>query len=537
MRQYLFFVLFSVLLSATGLEAGTPPEFLWAKGTGGSSDDYGNAVAVDSVGNSVQAGSFTGTGSFLGTNLVSSGVDDIYLFKLNSNGALLWARRAGGSGSDEAYAVTLDSTGNAFVAGRFTGTAAFGSTNLVSAGTHDMFLAKYDVDGNFLWARRAGGTNTDYANGVSADANGNVFVTGVFSSAANFGGVTLTNAGNKDIFIAKYDGAGNFLWARRAGSTGTDVGFNVAADRFGNAYITGWFVFTANFGGANFTALGAQDAFLAKYDSAGNFLWLRQSGGSAAYDYGYSVAVDSAGNPHVSGSFRSTANFSGSSLTSSGSADIFLAKYSTNGTFLWAQKAGAPDASAPFKANDDEGYSVAVDGQGNAILTGYINGTANFSGTSISSISADQDIFIAKYSTNGTLSWVLRAGGSGGSDYGNSIALDANGNAYLTGAFYGAATFGTNNVTSVGLRDVYATKVSTMAVAATPPVISDVTDKILNEDAASGAIPFTVSDAETPAPNLIVAASASNSTLLPASSLVLGGSGGNRTLTITPPTN
>src|SRR5436190_21233088 len=105
------FLIMLLLVMSTILQAGVPPEFIWAKTAGSSSDDYGNAVAVDGAGNSVTVGSFSGTGNFLGTNLVSVGADDIFLLKLNSSGALVWAKRAGGSTSDEAYATALDADG------------------------------------------------------------------------------------------------------------------------------------------------------------------------------------------------------------------------------------------------------------------------------------------------------------------------------------------------------------------------------------------------------------------------------------------
>lgn len=532
------FISVCVFIASTfGLEANTPPEFLWAKVAGSSTDDFANGVAVDAAGNSVTVGSFWFTGNFLGTSLASSGADDIFLLKLNSSGAPVWAKRAGGTGADEAYATALDGAGNVYAAGRFTGTATFDTTNLVSAGTHDMFLAKYHANGNLLWARRAGGTDIDYANGVSTDSSGNVFVTGVFTGTANFGGTSLTSSGSKDIFIAKYDTAGNFLWARKAGGTGTDVSFSIATDGSGNAYTVGWFLSTATFSGTSVTALGTQDIFLAKYDGNGNFLWARQAGGSSAYNYGYSVTVDPSGNPCITGSFRSTANFNGTSVTSSGSADIFVAKYGSNGNFLWVQKAGAPDVSSPPKANDDEGYAVTTDSEGNIILTGYFNGTANFSGTNISSSSSYQDVFVAKYSAGGSLIWVRRAGGADGSDYGNSVAMDAGGNAYVPGVFYVSAALGTNNISSAGGRDIFVTKISTTTASSNSPTISDVTDKTFHEDTSSGAIPFIVNDVETPAANLVLSASASNPALLPPSNFVFGGSGTNRTLTINPASN
>ncbi len=520
-----WFLILSLLLAwLPELRAGTPPEFLWAKAGGSTSDDYGNSIAVDQNGNSIVTGRFTGTASFLGTNMVSSGLDEIYLMKLDSNGSRVWLKRAGGTNTDEAYSTTLDSLGNIYVAGRFASTANFGTTNLTSAGTHDMFLAKYDLNGNFLWARRGGGTNVDYANAVCTDTVGNVFVAGIFSSSATFGNTVLTSGGGRDVFVAKYDAGGNLVWANSFGSPSDDVGFSIAADNSGSVFVSGWLIGAVTFAGKVANSLGAQDIFLAKYDYNGIAQWLRRAGGSAAYDYCYSVAVDTLGNPYVCGSFRSTATFGNTNLTSSGSADIALAKYDTAGNFLWAQKAGS-------STGDDEAYGVAVDRVGNAFLTGYFRGTASFSGTNITS-SGQHDLFIAKYASNGTFRWIQKGGGTN-YDYGNSIALDSLGNAFVGGVFFSSASFGTNTATSAGGSDFLVTKLSTT----TRPLISDVGDQSLEQDGMGVVIPFNVSDLETPASNLVVAATSSNTSLVPISRLVFGGSGTNRTVSISPATN
>ena len=244
-------ILISFLLAAFVLQlhAGPPPEFLWAKSGGSTSDEYGNSIAVDAAGNSIITGRFTGSASFLGTNLVSSGQDEIFLMKLNSNGDRLWLRKAGGTNTDEAYCTALDSSGNVYIAGRFTSVATFGSTNLTSAGSHDMFLAKYDLNGNFLWARRGGGVNVDYANAVCTDSSGNVLVTGVFSSTATFGNSVLTSGGSKDAFVVKYDSAGNVLWANSFGGASDDSSFSIAADSAGNVFVSGWLIGSAVFAG------------------------------------------------------------------------------------------------------------------------------------------------------------------------------------------------------------------------------------------------------------------------------------------------
>src|SRR5687767_2168500 len=143
---------------------------------------------------------------------------------------LLWARRAGGLDSDTGYAVATDPSGNIYVAGAFYATNDFGPVKLVSAGLSDIFVAKYDADGNFLWARRAGGTSYDEARGVAVDGAGNACITGFFQLTANFAPTNLVSTGQSDVFVAKYDPAGNLQWARRAGGNDFEESHAIALD-------------------------------------------------------------------------------------------------------------------------------------------------------------------------------------------------------------------------------------------------------------------------------------------------------------------
>ena len=181
--------------------------------------------------------------------------------------------------------------------------------------------------GNHLWSKRFGGTSFDFGTSVAVDSAGNVLVTGEFNGTADFGGGGLTSAGNTDIFVAKYDAAGNHLWSKRFGGTNYDYGYSVAVDSAGKVLVTGYFSGTADFGGGGLTSAGQFDIFVAKYDAAANHLWSKRFG-EAGSDAGNSVAVDSGGNVLVTGSFEDTVDFGGGGLTSAGFADIFVAKFS-----------------------------------------------------------------------------------------------------------------------------------------------------------------------------------------------------------------
>jgi hypothetical protein len=313
-----------------------------------------------------------------------------------------WSRQIGTSSSDYSNAVAVDGSGNAYISGYTAG--SLGGTN---AGGIDAFLTKYDTSGNVLWTRQIGTSSSDYSSSVAADGSGNVYISGYTSGA--LGG---TSAGGVDAFLTKYDTSGNVLWSRQIGTSGGDYSKSVAVDGSGNVYISGYT--SGALGGTN---AGGNDAFLTKYDPSGNVLWSRQIGTSSS-DYGNAVAVDGSGNIYISG-------YTSGSLggTSAGGVDAFLTKYDASGNVLWSRQIGT--------SSSDYGRSVAVDGSGNAYLTGYTSGSLG--GTSAGGV----DAFLTKYDTLGNVLWSRQIGTSGG-DYSYSVAVDRSGNAYLSGSTDGS---------------------------------------------------------------------------------------------------
>ncbi len=434
----------------------------WLKPFGGTGTDVGRSVAVDEHGNVYMSGYFKGTVDFGGGDITSNGGSDIFLAKYSSDGTFLWVKTFGDTSDDVGYSVAVDSNDNAYVAGYFAGTVDFGGGTVTSSGPADIFLAKYSPDGTCLWVKFFGGTSDDIGFSVAVDRNGNAYVTGYFQGTADFGGGSVTSSGSYDVVIAKYSSTGTFLWAKTFGSTGADLGFSLAIDRNGNAYVTGYFQGTADFGGGSVTSNGAADIFVAKYSSTGTFLWAKTFGDTTASntsdDYGYSLAVDANENVYVSGFFNGTADFGGGSITSNGAADIFLAKYSSTGTFLWAKTFGDTTAS---NANDDYGSSLTVDANENVYITGFFNGTADFGGGDVSS-NGSSDIFVAKYSSGGTFLWAKTFGDTTASntstDQGMSVAVDASHNIYVTGFFNGTISTDSGTAVSSGAEDVFLIK-------------------------------------------------------------------------------
>jgi hypothetical protein len=336
--------------------------FVWAKRVGGTGSDSGYGIAIDSSGNAYITGEFQGTAVFGATTLTSAGYDDTYISKVDSGGNFLWAKRAGGTSSDRGWSIAVDSSGNAYVTGYFRDTAVFGATTLTSAGNSDIYVTKVDSGGNFLWAKRAGGTRDDYGNGIAVDSSGNAYITGYFVGTAVFGATTLTSEGGNDIYVAKVDSGGNFLWAKRAGGTSGNYGNGIAIDSSGNAYITGEFSGTAVFGATTLTSAGWDDIYVTKVDSGGNFLWAKRAGGTNS-DHGYGIALDSSGNAYITGYFYGTAIFGATTLTSVGSNDIYIAKVDSGGNFLWAKRAGGTSSDHGYGIALDSSGNAYITGQ------------------------------------------------------------------------------------------------------------------------------------------------------------------------------
>lgn len=309
---------------------------------------------------------------------------------------------------------------------------------------------------NWQWAKSAGATGSEATTGTVVDAGGNVYAVGWYTSATiTFGGTTLTNPGSftGDMFLTKYDAAGNVLWAKTFGGVDGEIGNAIAIDASGNVYVTGWFTSTAlvmdTYTISN-SGTASSDMFVAKVDPNGNTMWLKGANGSGG-DRGLGIAVDASGNVFVGGAFNSgSVNFGTGGLTNAGTntSDIFLVKYNSSGVAQWAQSAGG---SANDLAN-----GVAVDSIGNAYITGYFSSVNVNFGTGIinNNTTNTQDIFVTKYNGSGTAVWAQRAGGSM-DDYANAIAVKGN-RLYITGGFNSASiAVGTTtlNNSSAGTSD------------------------------------------------------------------------------------
>lgn len=427
----------------------------WSKHAGSAEDDRGRAIALDASGNVFATGDFRSTIDLGGGPMTAHKLwyqgqmpSDIYIVKYSPSGAHLWSTRIGGHGDDSGLAIAIDGGGNVLVAGFAGPNVDFGGGELPSAGSYDVFVAKYaGTDGHYLWAKRFGSATDEYPWALALDGSGNVFVTGEFTGTVDFGGGALTSAGDRDVFVAKFAGSnGQHVWSRRFGAALTDFGNGIAVDGSGNVFVTGAFKSTVDFGGGPLTSAGERDVFVAKYAGTnGGHLWSKRFGGTSV-DEGSGIAVDTAGNVAVTGAFIGSVDFGGGALTTpNAGSDIFLAEYSSLGAHRWSRRLGG--------TNGDMGRSVAIDGNGNVTLTGLFQSTVDFGGGALAS-AGSFDIVVGQYrGTDGQHLWSRRFGGTG-NDRCQGLASSA-GSVVMNGYFPGSVNFGDGLRTSAGYNDIF----------------------------------------------------------------------------------
>ena len=237
---------------------------LWSQHFGDSSDQSSYAIATDSSDNEIVTGGFDGKVNFGGEDLSSAGSWDIFVAKLDTAGNHLWSQRFGDSSDQSSSAIAVDSSDNAMVTGSFEGTINFGGDDLSSTGGYDVFVVNLDAVGNHLRSQRFGDSNDQYSWTIAVDSSDNALVAGPFQGTINFGGSDLPSAGSWDIFVAKLDANANHLWSQRFGDESDQHSWAIAVDSSDNALVAGPFQGTVNFGGDDLVSAGYYDVFVAK---------------------------------------------------------------------------------------------------------------------------------------------------------------------------------------------------------------------------------------------------------------------------------
>lgn len=345
-----------------------------------------------------------------------------------------------------------DSAGNSYVVGISDGLDTIDSFT-INTSNRTFFIAKFNSAGNTQWLKQAvcNGYSTASATGICSDNFGYFYITGSFSYTTAIGTQSLTtysggSNASDNMFIAKFDTAGNFYWAKKAGGSQGASGNGICTDNFGNIYVSGTFIDTAMFDNTALISKGNSDAFIAKYDSSGTLKWVKQVGGnSQSNQSGTSnagITSDKNNNIFISGIFSSdTIWFDTVALAKSGpigEESIYIAKYDSMGVFHWAKSGDA------LGSNNERCKTLKADKHGNVYITGAFYGTLNVDTLSItSSLPFNYLIFILKIDSTGNCLWLKKAGGIGSNIYNSAmkILIGSENKVYLVGGYDGTAYF------------------------------------------------------------------------------------------------
>ncbi|MDX2173170.1 MAG: T9SS type A sorting domain-containing protein [Bacteroidota bacterium] len=364
---------------------------LWSITIGSSSNDAGSDVVTDAAGNIYVCGIFTGTVDFdpsvTSVTLTSISVD-AFVAKYDPMGNLLFVRKIGGFNIDGANCLVLDNSGNIYVAGYFTNTADFdpglGTFNLsaTTSGINDIFVLKLNSLGNFVWAKKMGGTSSDTPFSIGLKSNGNVIVVGEYRGTCDFDpGVTTFNLisnGSSDAFISELDNFGNFVSALSYGSVGNDKLHSVTITSNDDVLLGGMFSGTVDIDPSatvyTLSSSGASDACILKLDNANNFNWALGFGGSNSTDVVTNIKTDASFNVIATGQYNGTVDFDPGVgtflLTSLGPSSGFILSISSDSNFLCAMSYG-------FSGNTVSPKGIALDPTGIFLHTVGSSGTSD----------------------------------------------------------------------------------------------------------------------------------------------------------------
>lgn len=474
----LLFLLSSFTAGEDFQKTNHAPTWTRAESFGGSGPDISSAVKSDTRGDQYVTGGFSSTARFGNKTFTSAGGTDIFLAKFGRSGELLWLIQAGGSGDDVGNDIALDREQNIYVAGSFTDSATFPSINgpsrTVTGAAETIFLAKYSPSGKLDWVQTGIGSSGGQNEAFGVDVNpetGAVFITGrgqendTFSSSD--GTVhTVPGVGSWHMFLVKYDHNGNFQWGQTNEAEANTVPHKVAADAHDNAYVTGWMEGTTTFhsnNGHDVTIDGfspfqttsdfPDDAFIAKYDAAGNAKWANHIGGYKGIAIDIAVSDRSEvsitgfignfpGSPEEAETIATSQpggkdiNLGGGQLTNPFNTDVFIATYNSAGVLLKALRFGG--------AQEEGGGGITYDHKGNLYVAGTFQNGIDVDGRSLTG-KKPFNLFVLKFkSGTGGLDWAKKADGAGQDEFEANprmLSVTQSGEVLVTGTFQGTAIF------------------------------------------------------------------------------------------------
>ena len=340
-----------------------------------------------------------------------------------------WLVTVGGTGIDIAEGVAADAQGNVVVTGYFESTVDFGGGSLASAGDWDPFVASYAPDGTHRWSKKFGASWRDIGKGVAVDGSGNVYAIGYHNYAVDFGGGSIPSNGQDDIYVVSYTQAGAFRWARVMGGANRDFGNAIAANASGQVAILGAFQGTIDLGTGPLRSAGDWDIFVALLDENGVTQWSRRYG-DALMDYAGGVAIDGSGNVYWTGRFSGDVDFGGGVESAGVSGHIIAASLDAQGGYRWAHH---------IVCGSGEGLAAAALPNGDVAFAGWWSGTIALGETPTVGLGGREG-FLVRYDTNGVAQW-SKTMSSSSSEETVGVCLDPSGNVAISGMMGNGVTF------------------------------------------------------------------------------------------------
>lgn len=411
----------------------------------------GWAVASDLVGNLLVTGHFDGTVDFLGgAPLTAVDGTDLFVVKLNPAGSYMWSRRFGGTLDDRAFGVATDGNNGVVVTGHFRGGLDFsaGASPLSTAGDFDIFVAKFDTNGIYEWSKQFGDSSDQFGYRVATDSANNVVLFGSFEGTVDFSGANaLDSAGDTDLFLAKFEADGTYLWSQRYGDAETESAFDVAIDSADNIWVTGGFAGDLDFGGGALTSAGVADAYVARLDGGNGDELFAQRYGDAQGQHGKAIDIAPGNAVFVAGEFGGSIDLGGGALTAmSGDRQIYVGKLDVAGAHLFSSAYG-DDTSDQFVED------VAADEAGNVSVVGAFAGSIDF-GAGSHNANNGSDVYVAKLAHDLTALW-SHGFGNTGEQIATGVAASPTGAIGCLGFFESNLTIGLDVHTNQGGQDIF----------------------------------------------------------------------------------
>lgn len=429
----------------------------WGRYGGGPGNDIAYAIATDPNGFSYVTGRFTASITFGSLTVSSYGGPDIFVAKFDPNGNCIWLKHGGSLDAqdlygDESHGIAIDSLGNCYVTGNFKGAATFGSLTIGSGSSRNIFVVKYDSNGNEIWAQcPVSSLYSHYSRAIATDNAGNSWITGYLGGGSTtFGSFTISGPGG---YVVKYDPNGTVLMATKLGAGGAIDLYGIAVDNTGNSYTTGYLQTQETIGSQTFTSNGMRDAVLIKVDAGGTFSWLSQSWTLAnSATWSNAVCCDPQNGIYICGHYDNTTIFGNDTLSIATSLgqELFLVKYDSNGNEIWAEQSAVIGNGFGYMS----ALAVTADGASNIFITGNF-GEDLMLGTVQLNNNTGVNTFIAAYTSSGFCQYAVPSTGMNPGAYGQGISTDNYGGVYITGYAKAPVIFGSDTTQFIGGEDAF----------------------------------------------------------------------------------